>query len=111
MENRVFHWRNGFMTIQPQRDLIFVSLKKNEKKTAGGIVIPESFENSKDSGTVVATGQGKTYSNGTIIPLTVKVGDQVLFNEHSGQTARLEDGQEVLVMREDDVLAIIEGEL
>jgi chaperonin GroES len=97
--------------IQPQRDLIFVTRKQNEKQTDSGIVIPENVQGAQDRGTVVAVGPGKTYSNGNLIPLTVKVGDQVIFNEHAGQTTRLDDGEEVLVMREDDVLAIIEGEL
>ena len=93
--------------IQPQRDLVFISQKRPETQTAAGIVIPEMSQSGNDRGIVVACGSGKAYSNGEIIPLTVKVGDEVIFNKHAGQTARLDDGEEVLVMREDDIFIIL----
>lgn len=97
------------MTTQPTHDRIFVSRKAQETKTAGGLVIPEVAGEKPNEGVVVATGPGKTFENGNIVPLTVKVGDRVLFSQHAGQTTKV-DGADILVMREDDVLAIIEDE-
>ena len=94
--------------ITPQRDLIFVKVGKQERHTESGIFLPKDNGLSSDRGLVVAVGSGKTYSNGDIIPLTVRVGDHILFNERAGQTTKLDDGTTVLVMREDDVFAILE---
>ena len=95
--------------LSPTLDRIFVSVKQSEGVSASGIVLP-SRGDAENIGTVVAAGEGKTYSNGDVIPLTVKVGDRIMFNPNSGQTVSI-DGEELLVMREDDIFAIIGDEL
>ena len=104
----LFYLRFKLTTITPTHDRIFVSRKAPETKTASGIVLPEIAGERPDEGVVIAVGPGKAFENGTIVALTVKVGDKILFNKHSGQTTKLASGEEVLVMREDDVFAIIE---
>lgn len=91
--------------LQPTHDLIFVSKKTHEKRQ-GLIELPENVIQEENTGVVVATGPGKTYSNGEIVPLTVAVGDEILYSKHVGQAFR-HDGQDLIALREHDVYAII----
>lgn len=93
--------------IRPLSDRIVVQPRELETKTAGGIVIPDSADKDKPiQGTVIAIGTGK-YIDGKIVPLQVKVGDKVLFGKYSGTNVKLDD-QEYLVMREEDVMGVLE---
>jgi chaperonin GroES len=78
----------------------------NERKTASGIVIPDNAAEKPDQGEVLAVGNGKILEDGKVRALDVKVGDKVLFGKYSGQTVKV-DGDELLVLREDDVMAVI----
>lgn len=94
--------------IRPLSDRIVVQPKEIETKTAGGIVIPDSASGSEkpQHGTVVAIGTGK-YADGKLVPLQVKVGDKILFGKYSGTAVKL-DATEYLVMREEDVMGVLE---
>lgn len=93
--------------IRPLSDRIVVEPKENESKTAGGIVIPDTADKDKPmQGTIIAIGNGK-YIDGKITPLQVKVGDQVLFGKYAGTNFKFE-GSEYLVMREEDVMGVLE---
>ena len=94
------------MEIRPLHDRIILKRIEDERKTAGGIVIPDTAAEKPSQGEVVYAGPGKTDENGKIIPIGVKKGDKVLFGKYSGQEFKL-DGQEYLHMREDDVIGII----
>ena len=96
------------MKIRPLHDRVIVKRLDNERKTASGIVIPDNVAEKPDQGEIVAVGPGKRDDNGKVIALDVKVGDKVLFGKYSGQTVKVE-GEELLVMREEDLVAIIEG--
>jgi len=96
------------MKIRPLHDRLIVKRLDQEKKTASGIVIPDTAAEKPDQGEVMAIGNGKVSDDGKLIALDVKVGDRVLFGKYSGQTVRLK-GDEVLVMREEDIMGIIEG--
>ena len=78
-----------------------------ERKTASGIVIPDTAAEKPDQGEVKAIGTGKVLENGAVRPLDVKVGDKVLFGKYSGQTVKVE-GEELLVVREEDIMGVIE---
>ncbi len=93
--------------IQPLHDRLMVEREKEELKSAGGIVIPDSAAEKPAKGKVVAVGRGKILENGECRALDVKVGDKVLFGKYSGTEVKL-NGKEYIVMREDDVMAIIE---
>jgi chaperonin GroES len=95
------------MSLRPLHDRIIVDRQEQETKTASGIVLPEAAAEKPDMGTVLAVGNGKILEDGKVRPLDVKVGDTVLFGKYSGQTVKV-DGKEVLVMREDDVMAVVE---
>ena len=95
------------MKIRPLHDRIIVKRLEEERKTASGIVIPDTAAEKPDQGEVKAVGKGKKTEEGKIIPLDVKVGDRVLFGKYSGQTVKV-DGDELLVMREDDIMGVIE---
>ncbi len=93
--------------IQPLKDKILIRPKKEEKTTASGIVIPETVEGEKpQEGEVIAVGTGRTINDGKIIPLEVKVGDKVLFSKYALQEIKI-DGEELNILSESDVLAII----
>lgn len=93
--------------IRPLSDRIVVEPKETESKTAGGIVIPDTADKDKPMrGTVVAIGNGK-FVDGKIQPLQVKVGDQILFGKYAGTSVKL-DSKELLVMREEDVMGVLE---
>ncbi len=95
------------MSIRPLHDRVVVKRLEQETKTASGIVLPDAAAEKPDQGEVVAVGNGKILEDGKVRPLDVKVGDRVLFGKYSGQTVKV-DGEEVLVMREDDIMAIVE---
>ncbi|MDA0669820.1 MAG: co-chaperone GroES [Proteobacteria bacterium] len=96
------------MKIRPLHDRVIVKRVEEERTTASGIVIPESASAEKpDQGVIEAVGNGKILDDGKTKALDVKVGDKVLFGKYAGQTVKV-DGKELLVMREDDIMAIIE---
>ena len=95
------------MNIRPLHDRIIVKRMEEERMSAGGIVIPDSATEKPIKGEVVAVGNGKHLENGDI-RLDVKKGDQILFGKYSGTEVKV-DGEELLVMKEDDVMAVIEG--
>lgn len=94
------------MKIRPLHDRVVVKRIEEERKTAGGIVIPENAAEKPDQGEVIAIGNGKILEDGKIRPLDVKVGDRVLFGKYSGSTVKME-GTEYLVMREDDIMGVV----
>ena len=96
------------MKIRPLHDRIIVKRLDEERKTASGIVIPDTAAEKPDQGEVIAVGTGRRNENGVLIPLDVHAGDRVLFGKYSGQTVRVK-GDELLVMREEDVMGIVEG--
>ncbi|HEY2335768.1 MAG TPA: co-chaperone GroES [Burkholderiales bacterium] len=96
------------MKIRPLHDRVIVKRIEEEKKSAGGIVIPDTAAEKPDQGEIVAVGKGKKDDNGKLIAIDVKVGDRVLFGKYSGQTVRVK-GDELLVMREEDLMGVIEG--
>ena len=97
------------MKIRPLHDRIIVKRLDEEKKTASGIVIPDTAAEKPDQGEVMSVGKGKLTDEGDLVPLDVKVGDRVLFGKYSGQTVTLK-GDELLVMREEDILGVVEGQ-
>ncbi|MEY4283743.1 MAG: hypothetical protein RL111_418 [Pseudomonadota bacterium] len=94
------------MKIRPLHDRVIVKRLDSERKTASGIVIPDSAGEKPDQGEVVAVGPGKRDDAGKIIAMDVKVGDRVLFGKYSGQTVKVE-GEELLVMREEDIMGVV----
>ncbi|HIT95784.1 MAG TPA: co-chaperone GroES [Candidatus Aphodousia faecavium] len=95
------------MQIRPLHDRVIVKRLESERTTAAGIVIPDSAGEKPDQGEVLAVGPGKRDDSGKIIPMDVKVGDRVLFGKYAGQTVKV-DGQELLVMREEDIMGVLE---
>jgi chaperonin GroES len=96
------------MKLRPLHDRVIVKRIDSETKTASGIVIPDNAAEKPDQGEVLAVGSGRKNDNGEISPISVKVGDRVLFGKYSGQTVKV-DGDELLVMKEDDLFAVVEG--
>ena len=96
------------MKIRPLHDRVIVKRQEEERTSPGGIVIPDSATEKPIKGKVVAVGKGKILENGDVRPLDVKVGDSVLFGKYSGTEVKM-DGDELLVMREEDIMAVIEG--
>ena len=96
------------MNIRPLHDRVIIKRMEEERTTPGGIVIPDTAAEKPVRGEVLAVGKGKIMENGETRPLDVKVGDKVLFGKYSGTEIKV-DGQEVLVMREEDVMAVFEG--
>jgi chaperonin GroES len=95
------------MKIRPLHDRVIVKRMEEERKTASGIVIPDTATEKPDQGEVVAVGPGKRDDSGKLIAMDLKVGDRVLFGKYSGQTVKV-DGEELLVMREEDVMGVVE---
>jgi chaperonin GroES len=95
------------MKIRPLQDRILVKRVDEEEKSAGGIIIPDTAKEKPQEGRVVAVGNGKVADDGNVVPLDVKKGDKILFSKYSGNEITLE-GEEHLIMREDDVLAVLE---
>ena len=96
------------MNIRPLHDRVIIKRMEEERTSAGGIVIPDSATEKPIKGEVVAVGNGKILESGEIRALDLKVGDQVLFGKYSGTEVTV-DGDELLVMREEDVMAVLEG--
>jgi len=96
------------MNIRPLHDRVVVRRKEEERTSAGGIVLPDSATEKPILGEVLAVGNGKVSDKGKVHPLDVKVGDTVLFGKYSGTEVKLDD-EEVLVMREDDIMGVVEG--
>ncbi len=96
------------MKIRPLHDRVVVKRLEAEEKTASGIVLPGSATEKPDMGEVQAVGNGKVLDNGDVRALQVKVGDKVIFGKYSGQAVKV-DGNELLVMREDDIMGVVEG--
>ena len=96
------------MNIRPLHDRIIVERLEEETKTAGGLIIPDTAKEKPQQGKVIAVGKGKKTEDGKILPLDVKVGDKILFGKYAGTEIKLE-GKEFLMMREDDVLGVVES--
>ena len=94
------------MKIRPLHDRVIVKRIEEERKTAGGIVIPDNATEKPDQGEVLAIGTGKVMDDGKVRPLAVKVGDRVLFGKYSGSSVKM-DGDELLVMREEDIMGVV----
>jgi chaperonin GroES len=95
------------MSIRPLHDRVVVRRLDEEKTTAGGIVLPDSATEKPMEGEVISVGNGKITESGDVLPLDVKPGDKVLFGKYSGTEVKV-DGEELLVMREDDIMAVVE---
>src|SRR5258708_21316659 len=97
------------MKIRPLHDRVVVERLDEERKSAGGIVIPDNVAEKPDQGEVIAVGKGKILEDGKVRPLDVKIGDRILFGKFSGQAVKIE-GTEYLVMREDDIMGVVAKE-
>jgi chaperonin GroES len=95
------------MKIRPLHDRVIVKRMEGEEKTKGGIIIPDTAKEKPVEGKVIAVGSGKVLENGQKVPLQVKEGDRILFGKYSGTEVKI-DGGEHLIMREDDIIAIVE---
>jgi chaperonin GroES len=95
------------MKIRPLHDRVIVKRIKEEETTKGGIIIPDTAKEKPSEGKVIAVGNGKLLENGTLKPLEVKTGDKVLFGKYAGTEVKI-DAEEHLIMREDDIIAIVE---
>ncbi len=95
------------MKIRPLHDRVIVKRIEEEEKTKGGIIIPDTAKEKPSEGKVVAVGNGKLLENGQLQPLEVKKGDKILFGKYAGTDIKIE-GEEHLIMREDDIIAIVE---
>jgi chaperonin GroES len=96
------------MKIRPLQDRVIVKRIAEEEKTKGGIIIPDTAKEKPQEGKVVAVGKGKANEDGKVMPLEVKVGDKILFGKYSGTEIKL-NGEEHLIMREEDILGVVEG--
>jgi chaperonin GroES len=96
------------MKIRPLQDRVIVKRLEEEEKTKGGIIIPDTAKEKPQEGKVIAVGKGKVTEDGKVIPLDVKVGDKILFGKYSGSEIKI-GGEEHLIMKEEDILGIIEG--
>ena len=95
------------MKIQPLGDRVIIKPLEAEAKTKGGIVLPDTAKEKPQEGEVIAVGKGKMLENGTIKAPEVKTGDKVLYGKYSGNEITTKDGEEILIMREEDILAIV----
>ena len=96
------------MNARPLHDRLIVRRLEEGEQQIGGIIIPDSAKEKPQRGTVIAVGNGRVNKNGTRVPLDVKAGDLILFGKYTSQEVKL-DGEEYLIMREDDVLAVVDG--
>jgi chaperonin GroES len=94
--------------IRPLQDRLIVKRVQEEEKTKGGIIIPDTAKEKPIEGKVIAAGNGKVLEDGKVRPLDVKAGDRILFSKYAGTEIKI-DGEEHLIMREDDILGVIEG--
>ena len=97
------------MNLRPLHDRVIVQRLEEGEQHIGGIIIPDTAKEKPQQGTVIAAGNGKVNDDGKRIPLDVKAGDRILFGKYAGQEIKL-DGEEYLIMKEDEVLAVIEGQ-
>jgi chaperonin GroES len=95
------------MKLRPLHDRVVVKRLEEEEKTAGGIIIPDTAKEKPQQGKVISVGKGRIMEDGKVIPLVVKEGDRILFSKYAGTDIKVE-GDEHLIMREDDILAIFE---
>ncbi|MFT5435058.1 MAG: chaperonin GroES [Myxococcota bacterium] len=95
------------MNIRPLQDRLLVKRVEKETTTAGGIIIPDTAKEKPQEATVVSVGNGKILENGTVRPLEVKAGDRILFSKYAGTEVKIE-GEEHLILREDDIIGIVE---
>ncbi len=96
------------MKIRPLQDRVIVQRVEEEERTKGGIIIPDTAKEKPQEGKVIAVGKGKFGDDGKLIPMDVKAGDRILFGKYSGSEVKL-SGEEYLIMREDDILGVLEG--
>jgi chaperonin GroES len=96
------------MAIRPLHDRVLIKRVEEEQKTKGGIIIPDTAKEKPAEGKVVAVGTGRLLDDGKVRPLDVKAGDRVLFGKYSGTEVKV-DGDELIIMREDDILGVIES--
>lgn len=96
------------MKFKPLRDRVFVKYSSEEEKTAGGLYIPDAAKEKPQKGTVMAVGTGRVTEDGKRQPMDVKVGDTILFDKYSGSKIKM-DNEEYLIIREEDILGIVEG--
>jgi chaperonin GroES len=96
------------MKIRPLQDRVIVERIAEEEKTKGGIIIPDTAKEKPQEGKVIAVGKGKVTEDGTLLPVSVKAGDKILFGKYSGTEVKL-NGNEYLIMREDDILGVVEA--
>ena len=96
------------MNIKPLQDRVVVRRVEEQKASAGGIILPGSAQEKENMGEVIAVGPGKASTAGTIIAMTVKAGDKIMFAQYSGQEVKDNTGETLIVMREDDIIAIID---
>jgi chaperonin GroES len=96
------------MKVRPLGNRVLVKRIDEEEKTKGGIIIPDTAKEKPQEGRVMAVGSGKTLEDGKLVPLEVKAGDKILFSKYSGSDIKL-DGQEHLILRESDILGVLEG--
>jgi chaperonin GroES len=108
LSKSTFYFQGGFMAtkIRPLHDRVIVKRIEEEEKTKGGLIIPDTAKEKPQEGRVIAVGPGKQ-DDGKVIPLGVKAGDKILFGKYSGTEIKL-DGEEHLILREDDILGVIE---
>jgi chaperonin GroES len=97
----------GNVKIRPLQDRVIVKRIEEEEKTKGGIIIPDTAKEKPQEGKVIAVGKGKVNEDGKVVPLDVKVNDRILFGKYSGSEITI-DGEEHLIMREEDILGVIE---
>ncbi len=95
------------MNIKPLADRVIIKPLEPEEKTKGGIVLPDTAKERPQEGKVVAVGKGKVLENGEVRPVEIKAGDRVLYGKYSGTEITTKDGEELLIMREDDILAVL----
>ena len=96
------------MALRPLNDRVLVKRVEEDEKTAGGIIIPDTAKEKPQKGEVVAVGQGKMFDDGTRREMEVAAGDKILFSKYAGNEISI-DGDELMILREDEILAIIEG--
>ena len=96
------------MKVKPLQDRVLVKRIEEEKKTKGGIIIPDSAKEKPQEGVIVAVGTGRILEDGKVAPLDVKAGDRILFQKYAGTEIKIED-VEHLIMREDDIMGVVEG--
>jgi chaperonin GroES len=107
-KNTYYIKERSIMNIRPLHDRVIVKRLEEDRTSPGGIVIPDTAAEKPMQGKIVAVGKGKVLENGQVRPCDVKVGDKILFGKYSGAEVKLE-GQELVVMREEDVMAVIES--